>query len=333
MKRKVFFAVAAIMSMTAWAQNIAVVSPNNTTTICQTLDEAITSAANGSTIYLPGGGFQIKNETQIDKKLTIMGVSYRGDTDNVDGATIIAGSLNYVEGSSGSTVLGVYISGNINVGTETDSVLNLTVRYCNVNSIQVKHSQSSGMVINQCYIRGNSNFGYANTEITYCITNLIENLNGGKIEYCIVRGSWRGSSGYLTYYLGLHGVNNSIITGNIFNTEIYGEHGSWGNFSGVSNCTGSNNYNANWGDNPVTIEVGMADFFVKWNNGAISPASNFHFKEEYKEYESQVGIYAGSTPFRDDKSLAPIPRIVSKKVAEQTDGSGKLSIEVTVKTN
>ena len=75
----------------------------------------------------------------------------------------------------------------------------------------------------------------------------------------------------------------------------------------------------------------MERYFKNFNNGAITPASNFHFEDEYLEYENKVGIYAGDG--FDPYALAPIPRIVSKKVAEQTDGSGKLSIEVTVKSN
>lgn len=334
MKRIYLMAVTTIISMTVWAQNIAVVSPGNSTSIYQTLGDAITGATPGSTIYLPGGGFQISDETLIDKKLTIMGVSHRGDTDNVDGATIIAGNLNYVKGASGSAILGVYLTGNINVGTETDSVLNLTIRYCNANSIQVKHSQSSGMVVNQCYLRGNSNLGYSNAEITNCITAPIEKVNGGTFIHNIVLGQYNESNGSWAWSLGIKEVCSSNVTGNIFSCRVqstinYGRTLK----DGVPNCTGSNNYGAEWGDNPISIEVGMADFFMKWNNGAISPASNFHFKDEYKEYESQVGIYAGSTPFRDDKSLAPIPRIVSKKVDEQTDGSGKLKVEVKVKAN
>ena len=47
---------------------------------------------------------------------------------------------------------------------------------------------------------------------------------------------------------------------------------------------------------------------------------------------SDIGIYGGSG-FKEEKSLAPIPRIVSKKVDERTDGSGMLHIEVTVKAD
>ena len=84
MKRNIFIAVALFATMTANAQNIAVVNPSNETSVYQTLDEAVTGADPGSIIYLPGGGVQIKNDTKITKKLTIMGVSHRGDTDNAD---------------------------------------------------------------------------------------------------------------------------------------------------------------------------------------------------------------------------------------------------------
>ena len=46
---------------------------------------------------------------------------------------------------------------------------------------------------------------------------------------------------------------------------------------------------------------------------------------------TDIGIFGGSG--FDPKALAPIPRIVSKKVDEQTDGTGRLHIEVTVKSN
>ena len=124
MKRILSIVVALVATITVGAQNIAVVNSSNTTKIYQTLDEAITNAESGSIIYLPGGGFQVTDNAKIDKQLTIMGVSHRGDTDNVDGATIISGNLNFVAGSSHSAVMGVYVSGNVVL---TDSIANFTI--------------------------------------------------------------------------------------------------------------------------------------------------------------------------------------------------------------
>ena len=222
MKRRLLFAVALIATMTAWAQNIAVVNSSNSTTIYQTLDEAINKATDGSVIYLPGGGFQISGETKINHRVTIMGVSHHGDTDNVDGATIIAGNLNFVEKSSGSAVVGVYVSGNINVGTETDSVLNFTVRYCNVGSIQVKNSQSSGMVVNQTYLRNNCNFGNCNVRLINNVLHSLQGVNGGMVDHNIVTSSqaYPRTSTYWPRYT-LFNVRNCVISNNIFITFDY----------------------------------------------------------------------------------------------------------------
>ena len=336
MKRKLLMAVVAMMSMAAWAQNIAVVSPSNTTTICQTLDEAISKATSGSVIYLPGGGFQVKDESKIDKKLTIMGVSHRGDTDNVDGATVISGNLNFDKGSSGSAVLGVYLSGNINVGTATDSVLNLTVKFCNVNSIQVKHRQSSGMWINQCYLRESSNFGYCNVNLENSILSSLGNVSGGTINHNVITSCTNtfhcNYDRYGTYYsYALSNVNSSVITNNFLLNWGYGLYG--GSACQIfSNCIGT----SSWGSDqsPIVLDEGKSFNDIFYANNGVKISSDYRIKEKTNKFigidHTYIGIEGGTTGF-DSNALAPIPRIVSKKVAEQTDGTGKLKVELTVK--
>ncbi|MBP3835150.1 MAG: hypothetical protein J6E45_04400 [Prevotella sp.] len=336
MKRKILFAVALLATMTAAAQNIAAVSPSNATTIFQTLDEAIAGAESGSTIYLPGGGFQIKDETKINKKLTIMGVSHRGDTDNVDGATVISGNLHFEEGSSGSAILGIYVSGNINVGTANTPVTNFTVRYCNVNSIQVKNSQSSGMVVNQSYLRSGSSFGDSNAKITNNILHSLVGINNGEIYYNIILnesttywGNAYSKPRHTAIGANLSRIRNNVIIEYDRNTNTGGYYYA---IEGSNNQITSNMNMGSIGEDCIIIPAGSDwnNVFEHWNNGAISHISKFHFKDKYKQYERQVGIYAGNG-FSDEKSLAPIPRIISKKVAESTDESGKLQIIVKVK--
>ena len=334
MKRKVFFFVAMVMGMAAWAQNIAVVSPSNTTTIYQTLDEAITKADPGSTIYLPGGGFAISNATTIDKKLTIMGVSHRGDTDNVDGATIISGKLQFVGGSSGSAVVGVYVTGNIDVGTggeEAAAVTNFTLRYCNVNSILVHNNGCVGMEVNQCYLRKTSEFSNTNVRLSNCIVHSLKDINGGTINHNVVTSYYNVNSGWVFEpYLG--NVSNSTITNNIM-LHLNGGHIG-------DNCYISNNCNGtkSWGQNPVVAPEGTNlwdDVFGESNNKGVTIASDYHVQASWAKGAASdgtdIGIYGG-TGF-SDKALAPIPRIVSKSVDEQSDASGKLTVKVTVKSN
>lgn len=326
MKRNLFIAVAFFATMTVSAQNIAAVSPENETTIYQTLDDAVSKAADGSIIYLPGGGFQIQDATKITKKLTIMGVSHRGDTDNADGATIISGNLNFEGGSDGSSVIGAYVSGAINVGTYKDSVTNLTIRFCNVGSINVKHSQSSGLIVNQSYMRENCNFGSCDVRLENNILFSVQNVNGGIINHNIIvsKHSIYGNGTY-----SLFDIKSSSITNN-FILDNWGHRGS--NCYVSNNCAGSQ-----LGDECVVLDDGTTwdDVFIA--NKGVKISSNYHLKEGMDESKfmgtdgTVIGIYGGSS-FKDGADAhAPIPRIISKKIDEQTDGSGKLHIEVTIK--
>ena len=333
MKRILSIVVAFVATITVGAQNIAVVSPSNTTTIYQTLDEAITNAEKGSIIYIPGGGFTVTDNAKIDKKLTIMGVSHRGDTDNVDGATIISGNLNFIKGSSHSAVIGVYVSGNINVATKEDSVANFTMRHCNVNSVLVKNSHSSGMVINQCYLRGSSDFGGCNVSLENNIIHCIREINGGKVNYNIITSNaW---AYYTNTYYAMYNINSSSISYNYFLNPGNNFYKGSDNYI-YHNCRGT----ALWKDDNDSVQLPEG---TKWEdvfNGyvsdkALSIASDYHLSKTWAAKNDPslkgLGIYGFSGTDFSDKALAPIPRIVSKRVAESTDGSGKLQIEVTVK--
>lgn len=340
MKRNFLIAVAFAATITVGAQNIAVVSPDNATKLYQTLDEAISEAAPKSIIYLPGGGVTVSDETMIDKRLTIMGVSHRGDTDNADGATVITGNLNFVGGSSGSSVMGVYLSGNVNIATETDSVTDFTLRYCNVKSVQVKNSRSTGMIVNQCYLRGSSNFSNCNVRLANNIFASAQNIQGGIIDHNIITSSsyyWTGNYGGNCEFT-LWGVSNTTLTNNFL--LYYRNHNDWCKFE---NCHISNNCigTGSWGENPVKLDEdkNWNDVFKTYYDDAskrVSISSDYHLISAWGKGAASdgtdIGIYGGAkgeASFKD-KALAPIPRIVSKEVDEQTDGTGKLKIKVKV---
>ena len=176
-----FFAVLATAGL--YAQQIVVVSQTGETNVYQTLQDAIEGSTSGSTIYLPGGGFQISDEVKINKKLTIVGVSHRADTDNADGATTIAGNLQFVGESSGSAVMGVYVSGNICIDNEDGGVENMTIKYCNVNSIQA--GNANDLYVNQCYLRNYSTFN-CNVKLENNIMHSIGGCNGAVINHNII---------------------------------------------------------------------------------------------------------------------------------------------------
>ena len=315
--------VALLATVTVKAQQIAVVT-DNTTKMCQTLKDAIEASSDGSVIYLPGGGFQISDEVKITKRLTIIGIGHNSNGENADGNTTIAGNLWFAKGSDNSAVIGCNISGNISIGDEGEVVKNLLIRFCNINSVQVKNSECTGTIVNQSYVRGDSDFGNSEVKLLNNVIGRILNIATGEItnNVCCF-GSW-GAARYGQYNPSLVNVNNSTIKGNVFRGEsLY--------FSVGSFCTVRENYfvGSSVGDAPVVIDGGEGDVFVNYNGWSVSPVSNFHFKNDYKQYESQVGIYAG-TGF-DDNAQPPVPYIIEKKVDTQTDASGILNIKIRVK--
>lgn len=300
MKRFFIFMFATIIATTVSAQQIAVVDGAGQTSVYYSLDKAIEEATDGCTIYLPGGGFQVKGETRVNKKVTIMGIGHKPDTDNADVNTIISGDLNFSPGSDGSAIMGVYMSNNLNIGTD-GKVKNILVKYCNINEISVKADSCSGIVVNQNYIRGNAWFGKSNAYVTNNIMNGIGNINGG----VVMNNIFTGYSSWYSYRCSYTDVDNSTIKDNIQRFGFY-------------SC-----------DNCITIDNWEGDFttIIKNWKGIIT-SSNFHFNDSY-EGDTNIGIYGG-TGFSDD-CLPPMPRITSKNIAEQTDEQGKLKIQVTVK--
>jgi hypothetical protein len=286
------------------------------------LDSAITQAAAGSTIYLSGGGFQVKDETKITKKLTLIGIGHRPDNDNADGNTVVSGNLFFEGGANNSTVMGLYLSGNVNIGTGEVAVNNFLLRYCNVNSVQVQNSNCQGVLINQNYIRNNSNGGNSAVNFTNNILHSIRYVIGGLIEHNIIRHyvTWYGSQA-------IKDVSDSQISNNILIDPADIHSGG--------NCIIRNNMlNKDWGDasnGTIKIEGSWEDVFEGPITG-VNPACNYKLKSTQGKNAAtdgtDVGIYGG-TGF-SDSALPPGPRIVSKKIADQTDANGNLRVEIQV---
>lgn len=305
MKRIISVMVAALIAAaTMYAQQIAVVNGSGSTTIFESLDEAITGAETGSTVYIPGGGFQLKEETKITKKLTIMGIGHKADSENADGNTTISGNIQFAPGSDGSAIMGVYLSNNIKIGVG-GRVKNILVRYCNMQEIEVKTDTCPGIIINQNYIRGNVHFAHSPIVFTNNIANGIEYVNGGTICNNLFFGDIYTNSYYGNY--SFQYINNSTLKNNL---SLHGDRSS------------SNNL---WQDNLITAQ--WSSYIVRWDGAKTT--SDVHFNDTY-EGSKEIGIYGG-TGFSDD-CLPPMPYIVSKSIAEQTDSQGKLKIQVTVKT-
>lgn len=327
-------ALAVLLGVaTTAAQQIAVVSEGGETSVYQTFQAAIEGADPGSVIYLPGGSFSLPDSVKITKKLTIIGIGHRSDNDNVDAKTCVAGNLWFNEGSSGSAVMACYITGNVNIGESGASVNNVLVKFCNLNSVQVNNNTCMEVFISQNYIRGISSFGNSNPRIYNNILGPIIQMNNGYISNNIINGYWcsYGGNSYSGPQYETINANNTMITKNIIlTTDFTNGRSSYKIIRGSDNIITANISKQDFGENCINVgDINWDDFFVNYNNGAISPASNFHLKEEYIEYENVYGIYGGDR--FNDKQIAPVPYITAKKIDQETDASGKLNIKIRVK--
>lgn len=329
MKKILFLAAIAVIQGTAvaMAQQIAVVSEGGSTDVYQTLQEAIEGASNGSVIYLPGGGFQILDSVKITKRLSIIGIGHKAKNENVDGNTTIAGNLFFNEGASGSSVMGCYLSGNVHIGEDGNSVNNIIIKYCNLNSVQVKNNLCVGTIVNRNYIRSTSYLGGATVAISNNVMHSIREVGGGTIGNNIITSEYSYSN-YLK--CALYNISNTTIAYNfVALTPHYGSGVSIERYihSGNNCQIYGNMARGDWGDDCINIgNTDWKEIFV--NPNSINSTYDYHFTEDYQQY-SDCGIYGG-TGFSDG-ALPPVPFIVAKSIPEQTDAAGNLNIKIRVK--
>lgn len=319
MKKFYFTLLSALVATVALqAQQISVVKAGSTT-LHGTLTAAIEAAADGSVIYLPGGGFPINDTVKINKKLTIIGIGHKVKGDNADGNTSISGNLFFDAGSDGSAVMGTYITGAVYVGNDGNEVDDILVRYCNLDRIEVKNKKCLRTMVNQNYVRSTSSFNSASVEFTNNIAHSINDLDNGLIENNIFLGAQHI---YNDGDRAIRRSDNCTIKGNVIMDWASAPHDG-------ANCLVLNNMGlGSWGDDPINV-TGAQWIGIFVNHKGITPASDYHFKGDYQKYSTTCGIYAG-TGF-SDSALPPVPYIVAKQIPEQTDASGKLNIKIRVR--
>ena len=311
MKKKLIAMLLLIGAvLPAAAQQIAVVN-GSTLRTCTTLTQALNNATDGSVIYLPAGAFQI-SDVRVTHRVSIIGRNHKPKSLNADGTTTISGTLHFDAGSDGSVVMGCYVSGNVNIGYDSEHtpVHNIFVRYCNLNAVNVYGPGCTGTTVNQCYIRSSSGFNGAPAILTNNVMNGTNSLNGGIVSNNIV-------------VAGSIGASNTTIINNVFMADP----------PSASNCPTRNNMSKgySWGDDGISISDDWNAVFVKPDFG-ISSNSNFHFTTNYAKYESSIGIYGGKNGiinFHED-ALPPVPYVRMKTVPETTNFNGMLDVNLTV---
>ena len=312
------------------AQVISVLT-NGVTTHVATLQAALDAAEDGSIIYLPGSPGGITANVKIDKTVNIIGVGYRDDMNPVTTKSLVNGNITFLPGSDGSTLMGVYLDGDVIIGETglgtTGYVVNaLLIQQCNINKItQVTPNSSSyggnTIKITQNIIRYYPNYLRINNPII--TNNIFTNTNNNTIYY----------------------TSGALFTNNIFYATSPIASSTNTHFrnniclGGMSNYIGFTIFTNNIICSTSTFvgnysNVTKDQIFKKWEG-----YSGFRYTDDYSLMDTSVGKNGGS----DGKDVGiyggdgwkegaiPFnPHIESADIAPETAADGTLSVKIKV---
>jgi hypothetical protein len=343
MKSRLILTVSvAMFSVASFGQKLVNLIHNGTSTFYtgnSPVNDAVSAAQSGDTIYIPGGGFTI-NTLNIDKPLTIFGVGYDGDSTLATGNTQLTGTIVLKQGADNTFLQGFYLSSYIIFGTNTtdEVVNNVTISRINMSSLYLSSSgnnasTSNNITITENWIRGEVAAGY--------VTGLVVSKN-------FISQGFRYAS-------------NCLFTNNIF----FGGYCGGGPLSGVDNCLFQNNYfyvghgpcccqyfvsgnsnqfinnamNLNWsfpdGSNTGSsnwYNVAPSSFFVNCPSAGLDMSYDYHLQTPASYIGTdgfQIGVYGTSEGFKDG-AVSKNPHIILKNIAPQTTPTGDLNINITV---
>lgn len=327
----ILFVTGLSFNQTANAQTQTALVSNGVTTMfgsATQFADAYNAAADGDTIYLPGGPIAA---VTIDKSIAIYGAGYHPDSTQATSATYLTGGITFHQNADSASITGVEVNGGIST-YYNHKVDYLTISRCNFKSLGFSGNATTPcehVTVKECIIRGSINLQNA----TRC------NISNNIVETSVSSGSdnaiynniflYDKTSGWTTYYL-FNGVNNSHIANNII-FEHHALSGSSTNSlennifrntpSGGTNIFTNNYYNVDLSTVFVNQTGNVFDFAHDYN--LVAPAT-------YQGFDgTEIGIYGGLHPFKDG-GLPNNPHIQTKSFAIQTDSNGKLQIEIKV---
>lgn len=320
------------------AQKIAVVNPTTgATNFYATINQAVTGASAGDYIYLPGG-LVSGTAVSISKKLNIIGAGYHPDSSRATEPTQL-GTANgstfftFLPGAQGSLLTGVYLNGNIVIGT--GSVDNITLSRCNLYAIAFS-GHSSNVLITECIIRENisrpaaitfSNVLISNSVIGQQVSSITSGVAFKNNLFLSQTAPFINSTSSLllenNVFLTISGLfSNNNAGGSMFRNNLFAGPASLLSISGVSANV------ANVFSEP------LSNIFADYTSGAELARQNFHLKPGCRGIGlgtdgTDAGIYGSNMPWKD--GAAPfIPRIREANISPATGPDGKLNISISV---
>lgn len=300
------------LANTGNAQNLIAVQNAGTPSFFLKITEAIESAQNGDTIYIPGGSF---GDCTINKRLHLVGVGHDPDSTKATLVTFIPYVL-FDTGSSGSTLTGIRI-GDLIIGNGSDEIKNLIISRCYIVdcSFNIKCSNITFIqnIILNVWGSNNRDISFSNNKIgslrdfEYCSfrNNIILSIpSGGGVSLSVFENNYFGSSGI---------VYNSILNNNI----------SYSGFNITTQNVGANNL-----------------FYQDAGSIFVKEDSDFEYGNDYNLQSdcegknagkdgTDIGIYGGAFPWKEG-SLPFNPHYQKIQISPTTDNNGNLNVNIKV---
>jgi hypothetical protein len=316
------------------AQSVFTLEGPSGTRVYTYFDSAIHNAVDGDYLYLPGVNINLTGgKCLINKRLTIIGAGHYPDSTKATGETILNGSVYFQKESSGSSIQGINIRGNILFGSSADfaGAKNIFISRCNFDWLTLSHDAWNGggsesILIRENVIRGGLNCSYSKNVLIEA--NLIQvgvNHSNGMIT---VRNNifLRSADYCLTYFSSGRFENNIFMSSGIFSTVS------------ANNLFYNNIFKE--GDPGIESQLSINNKFNVTNLFVNQSGNSFEYSQDYHLTANSparnagldgkdCGIYGGASPYKEG-ALPFNPHISIKSIPGQTDMQGKLNIQVTV---
>lgn len=294
--------------------------------------DAYNASADGDTIYLPGGYFNVPGT--LDKKLLIYGAGHYPDSTTATNKTILTAGFTLGDNADSIHLEGLHITGGIFFATNTS-----------VNYVAIRRNHltggidfsGSGTPCTNALITQNAIDGeiYGNNAQQLLLTNniiggKIRNMTGMVIQNNVLLADYYNGWPYYNSFA-MTGMANNLIANNIFLTqETYAVEGTGNSVNNnvflMTYNPGANSASGNYNN------VSQSTIFVNQTGNGFNYAHNYHLQSPATYLgtdATECGIYGGIDPYKEG-AVPSNPHIQLKSISSTTNINGDININIKV---
>jgi len=327
------FSIILLLAIRTQAQTLIAVQNGGIPKFYSILQDAITSAQNKDTIYIPGGAYSFTDNITINKELHLIGTGHNPDSTATTGITQLNATIYLVAGANNSTFEGLsnfgFISGK---STSDEDVDNITISRCNCNGPIALSGLSTNWLIYESIV-ASSIIGLSVSSSSYAQNNLFSNnLIQGTINYFGPNNIFKNN-----YFLGPSIILNNN-DGCLFQNNIFAYSSQYGN---ITSCIFNNNLfiddasipGGSLGSNNI-FSQSLTSTFVNQSGNTFNYAHDYHLKTDSPgkgagKDGTDIGIYGGAYPWKAG-SIPTNPHFQRINISPKTDNSGNLNVKIKV---